>query len=121
MAKISVIVPVYNLEKYIAQCIESIIDQTYKDLEILLIDDGSVDRSWEICNLYAAREPRIKVIHKENGGVVSARKVGIAKATGKYVGFVDGDDWIEPEMYRYLENIMEKYNVSIVESGILHN
>ena len=91
---ISVIVPIYRIDRYVGLCIESLINQTYKNLEIILVDDGSPDRCPEICDLYAKKDSRIKVIHKENGGLVSARKAGIMTATGKYVGYVDGDDWV---------------------------
>lgn len=105
---ISIIVPVYNVEKYIKTCIESIINQTYKDLEIILVDDGSTDSSGEICDQYAKRDTRIDVIHKENEGLVNARKTGLAAASGEYIGFVDSDDWVEPDMYEtLLEDCME--------------
>ena len=96
---ISVIVPIYGIERYLGICIESIIKQTYKNLEIILVDDGSKDRCPEICDLYAKKDTRIKVIHKENGGLVSARKAGIRIASGNYATYVDGDDWIEPGYY----------------------
>lgn len=116
---ISVIVPIYRVEKYLKQCIESICNQTYKNLEIILVDDGSDDGCPQICDRYAGRDGRVKVIHKKNGGLDSARKAGILAATGKYVGYVDGDDWIEPEMYeRLLENIY-RYDVEVVESGVI--
>ena len=96
---ISVVVPVYNVEKYVGQCIESIINQTYKNLEIILVDDGSTDNSGKICDEYAKKDNRIKVIHKENEGVVIARRLGMEKARGKYLGLIDGDDCIESTMY----------------------
>lgn len=116
---ISVIVPIYRVENYLAQCIESIVNQTYRNLEIILVDDGSDDRCGEICDLYAERDSRIKVIHKKNGGADDARKVGIQKAAGTYVGYVDGDDWIEPKMYERLMYYIEKYHVDVVESGVI--
>ncbi len=116
---ISVIVPIYHVEKYLQQCIESIQNQTYRNLEIILVDDGSDDKCPEICDYYAGSDPRIKVIHKENGGIDSARKAGIMAATGKYVGYVDGDDWIEPEMYEELLGYVHKYDVEVVESGVI--
>ncbi len=91
---ISIIVPIYMIDRYIGICIESILNQTYKNLEILLVDDGSKDRCSEICDLYASKDSRIKVIHKPNGGLVSARKAGLRQSTGKYISYVDGDDWI---------------------------
>ena len=91
---ISVIVPVYRIERYIGICVESILDQTYRNLEIILVDDGSPDRCPEICDLYASKDSRVTVIHKPNGGLVSARKAGIQASHGEYIGVVDGDDWI---------------------------
>lgn len=114
---ISVIVPVYNIEIYLEQCIESIINQSYSNLQIILIDDGSTDKSGEICDRFAKKDPRIDVIHKENGGPVSARNAGLDKAKGKYVGFVDGDDYIECGMYQKLYDTVEKYQASFVHSG----
>lgn len=102
MTGISVIVPVYNIEAYIGECIESIIAQPDGELEIILVDDGSCDHSGEICDAYAQRDSRIRVIHKENGGLVSARKAGLLAANGEYISCVDGDDWIEPGMYQKL-------------------
>ena len=94
---ISVIVPIYMIDAFLGKCIESILNQTYKNLEILLVDDGSKDKCIEICNLYASKDSRIRVIHKPNGGLVSARKAGLRQAAGKYISYVDGDDWIDPE------------------------
>lgn len=93
--KISIIVPVYNIEEYVPKCIESLCSQTYNNIEIILVDDGSTDQSGMICDLYAKRDARIKVIHKENGGLVSARQAGAEVATGEYVLNVDGDDWVD--------------------------
>ena len=100
---ISVIVPVYNAEKYIKDCVDSILAQTYPDFELILVDDGSPDRSGELCNAYARRDHRIRVIHKENEGVSSARNTGLDAAAGKYIGFVDADDLVEPT---YLEGLL---------------
>ncbi len=99
---ISVIVPIYRIDKYLGICIESLINQTYKNLEIILVDDGSPDRCPEICDLYAKKDDRIKVIHKENGGLVSARKAGLMASKGDYVGYVDGDDWVGAGFYEAL-------------------
>lgn len=99
---ISVIVPIYNVEHYLDRCIQSIVDQTYRNLEIILVDDGSPDGSPEICDLWAKRDSRIKVIHKENGGLSSARNAGLDICDGVYIGFVDSDDWVEPDMYETL-------------------
>ena len=92
---ISVIVPVYNAEKYLCRCIDSILAQTYKDFELLLIDDGSKDSSGAICDEYAAKDSRVRVFHKENGGVGFARNVGLDHAQGDWVTFVDSDDWVD--------------------------
>lgn len=103
--KISVIVPVYNIAEYLARCLDSILNQTYRNLEIIVVNDGSTDRSAEILNDYACRYPKIKVIHKDNGGVTSARLCGVAHADGEWIGFVDGDDKIDGDMYeRLIEN-----------------
>ena len=103
---ISVLVPVYNVEKYLNKCIESIINQTYKNLEIILIDDGSTDSSPKICDEYAQKDSRIKVIHKQNGGAASARNLGIDISSGNLLGFIDGDDFISPFMYGTLFELM---------------
>lgn len=101
--KISVIVPVYNVEKYLPRCLDSIINQSYTNLEIILIDDGSSDNCPEICDKYAEKDRRIIVIHKRNGGLSDARNTGIESATGEYLAFVDGDDYIAVNMYEILE------------------
>lgn len=119
MPEISIIIPIYNVEKYLVKCIDSVIAQTINSIEIILVDDGSFDKSKEICDIYRERDSRIKVIHKINGGLVSARKAGLRIATGKYVGFVDGDDWIEPDMYQYMYEKMESYKVAMVETGVI--
>lgn len=105
---ISVIVPIYKVEPYLEQCISSITDQTYKNLEIILVDDGSPDNCPAICDSYATKDPRIKTIHKKNGGLSSARNAGLAIATGEYIGYVDSDDFIEPAMYSTLLEMLEK-------------
>ena len=110
---ISVIVPVYKVEKYLNKCIDSIINQTYKNLEIILVDDGSPDNCPQICDEYAKRDNRIKVIHKENGGLSDTRNVGIHVAKGKYIGFVDSDDWIALEFYEKLYKLLKKHNAEI--------
>lgn len=99
---ISIIVPVYNVEQYLDRCMESILLQTYHRLEIILVDDGSTDSSPAKCDAYAQRDSRIKVIHKQNGGLSDARNAGLAVASGDYIGYVDSDDWIEPDMYRQM-------------------
>ena len=100
--KISVIVPVYQVEETLDKCVESIIGQTYKNLEIILVDDGSPDNCPAICDSWAEKDSRIRVIHKENGGLCSARNAGMDIAAGDYLGFVDSDDCIEPDMYQLL-------------------
>lgn len=110
---ISVIVPVYNAEKYLRKCVASIRAQTYQNLEILLVDDGSRDGSLELCDALALEDSRIVVIHKENGGAASARNAGLDAMHGDYVGFVDADDWIAPEMYEVLLKRMIAENAQI--------
>lgn len=114
MAKISVIVPVYNVEKYISECIQSILAQTYKDIELILVNDGSSDQSGEICDGFANKNNRVKVIHIENSGPSAARNTGIEIATGEYIAFVDADDTIEPNMYEILLNQSLIHNADIV-------
>ena len=111
--KITVIIPVYNVEDYIEECIESVINQTYTNLEIILVDDGSTDKSGYICNKFQDRDERIKVIHKLNGGLSDARNAGLKKATGEYVQFIDGDDYIDSDMIETLYNTIEKYDADI--------
>lgn len=113
MDKISIVVPIYNVEKYLDQCVKSIINQTYKNLEIILVNDGIIDNSGKICDKYKRQDNRVIVIHKENGGASDARNVGIQIATGKYIGFVDSDDYIEKDMYEFLYNNMINENADI--------
>ncbi len=113
---ISVIVPVYNIEsEYLERCIRSICNQTYKNLEIILVDDGSNDGSGIICDKFAMEDSRIRVFHKENGGSSSARNLGIKEAKGEYIGFIDSDDYIEPDMYELLAGAVEKYNAPMAQ------
>ena len=112
---ISIIVPVYNVEKYLSKCIDSIINQTYKNIEIILIDDGSTDSSGAICDKYALVDSRIHVLHIENSGVSNARNVGLNHATGDYIGFVDSDDYIEPNMYELLLEELIADDVDVVQ------
>lgn len=105
---ISVIVPVYNMEPYLDKCIQSIIHQTYQNLEIILVDDGSTDGSLRLCKQYADKDHRIKVVHKANGGLSSARNAGLDACSGDYIGFVDSDDWIADTMYERLLSICKK-------------
>lgn len=99
---ISIIVPVYNVENYLPRCVNSILAQTYKKLEIILVDDGSTDRCGEICDEYVKKDARVRIIHKKNGGLSDARNVALDIAQGEYIGFVDSDDWIEPDMFECL-------------------
>ena len=115
---ISVIVPVYKVEQYLEECVNSICRQTYENLEIILVDDGSPDHSGEMCDALAKYDNRIKVIHKENGGLSSARNAGLDVATGEYVSFVDSDDWISLDMYQRLYSLMQKHNAQIAAGGI---
>lgn len=110
---ISIIIPVYNVEKYLERCLNSVINQTYKNLEIILIDDGSTDGSGKICDEFTKKDNRIIVIHKENGGVSSARNKGLEIAQGEYIGFVDSDDYIEENMYEVLFENLVNFNVDI--------
>ncbi|MGH0429621.1 glycosyltransferase family 2 protein [Bacillus hominis] len=121
--KISIIVPVYKVEQYIHKCIDSILMQTFEDFELILVDDGSPDTCGEICDRYADKDIRIKVIHKENGGVSSARNAGLEIAKGDYIGFVDSDDWIEPDMYELLYGMCAEHrcDVAICSSQIYYS
>lgn len=110
---ISIIVPVYNVESYFPKCIESICNQTYYNLEIILVDDGSTDESGTMCDQYAQKDKRIKVIHKKNGGLADARNVGIEVATGEYLAFVDSDDYIHPQMYEIFYRGIQKNNAQM--------
>lgn len=114
---ISVLVPIYKIDRYLGICVESLLNQTYKNLEIILVDDGSPDRCPEICDLYASKDGRIKVIHKENGGLVSARKAGLMAAKGSYVGYVDGDDWVGPGFYHSLYSSIKESDADIAIAG----
>lgn len=114
---LSIIVPIYNIDQYVGFCIESLIKQTYRNLEIILVDDGSTDRSGALCDLYRSKDSRIKVIHKENGGLVSARKAGVQIASGSYIGNVDGDDWVEPDFFEVLHRAAVKAEADIVCAG----
>lgn len=114
---ISVIVPIYMIDRYIGICIESILNQTYQNLEIILVDDGGKDRCPEICDLYARKDNRIKVIHKSNGGLVSARKAGLQQANGFYISYVDGDDWIGPGFIEGLYTVAATSGTDMVCAG----
>ena len=116
--KVSIVVPVYGVEKYIAECIVSLQQQTYENLEIILVDDGGKDRSADICEEYAKHDPRLVVIHKPNGGAASARNVGIDAVTGEYVCFVDADDVVNKDYVRCLWNTISVTDADIAECGI---
>lgn len=111
--KISIVIPIYNVEQYLSRCLDSVINQTYKNMEIILVNDGSKDNSLEVCKDYQKKDSRIIIIDKINEGVSIARNTGIEAATGKYIGFVDPDDWIEPDMYENMYNTIEKHKCSI--------
>lgn len=111
---VSIIVPVYNTSRYLDRCLKSLVGQTIKDIEIILVDDGSTDGSSVLCDNYAKMDNRIKVVHKENGGLSSARNAGIDIASGKYIGFVDSDDDVESDMYELMKEVIETENVDFV-------
>lgn len=113
---ISVIIPIYNVEKYLKRCVDSVLNQTYNNLEIVLVDDGSPDNSGKICDDYAKSDSRIKVVHKKNGGLSSARNAGLDIATGEYVSFIDSDDWVEKDLYKVLTDIANENDVDIIIS-----
>jgi len=118
--KISVIIPVYNVASYLNQCLDSVINQTYTNLEIIVVDDGSTDKSGDICDEYAKKDKRIKVIHQTNGGLSSARNTGMDIATGYFLAFVDSDDWLDLNMYSLLVEVYLKYpDTDLVTSGIV--
>lgn len=115
--KISIIVPIYNVEKFLRQCLDSIVGQTYRNLEIILVDDGSPDNCGTICDEYAAKDSRIVVVHKANGGLSAARNEGIVRATGDWIAFVDSDDWCEPDFYEQLLRSCSGKQADIILSG----
>ena len=112
-ALISIIIPVYKVEKYLEKCIQSLINQTYENLQIILVDDGSPDNCGKICDEYAKKDHRIEVIHKSNGGLSDARNKGLEIAKGEYIGFIDSDDYIESDMYEVLYNLLKQYNADV--------
>lgn len=116
---ISVIIPVYNAEQYLVECLESVVNQTYHHLEIILVDDGSADGSPAVCDAYAAADPRVKVIHKENEGLVRARKTGVSLATGEYITYVDADDWIDTDAYEIVLGKMAGQDVDMIMYGLI--
>lgn len=116
---ISVIMPVYKVEDYLDICVQSLVNQTYRNLEIILVDDGSPDRSGELCDNWAKKDPRIRVIHKSNSGPSDARNAGLEIAKGEFIGYADSDDILHPEMYEQLFSVMEKEQADIVECDYL--
>lgn len=116
---ISVIIPIYNVEKYLARCVDSIVNQTYKNLEIILVDDGSPDRCPQMCDDYAEKDSRIKVVHKKNGGLSDARNAGIAVAKGEYISFIDSDDYVSDDFFECLLDVMNKENSDIAECSVV--
>jgi len=115
MKKISVVIPVYNVEKYLSECLDSVVNQTYKNLQIILVDDGSTDFSGKICDVYAEKDNRITVVHQKNAGAGAAKNTGLDLVKGEYFSIIDSDDYIELDMYEKMVNSLEKYNVDIVQ------
>ena len=112
---ISVVIPVYNVEKYLEKCLDSVVEQTYRNLEIILVDDGSTDNSGAICDRYAQKDSRVVVIHQKNGGLSKARNVGIDTATGKYISFIDSDDYVGS---CYIETLYKEIKPNIINLSI---
>lgn len=119
VCEISIIVPIYNVERYLHKCVDSILNQTFSDIEIILVDDGSVDNSGAICDEYELQDSRVRVIHKENGGLSSARNTGLDIARGKYIGFVDSDDYIANDMYEVLYRQLIEHQADLSSVGII--
>ena len=120
MAEVSIIVPVYQVEKYIRQCVDSILAQTFTDFELILVDDGSKDQSGQICDEYAGRDRRVRVIHKENGGLSDARNKGMDQAVGNYFMFIDSDDYTAPTMIECLYKSILNENADIAVCNYLY-
>lgn len=118
MEKISVIVPIFNMEEYLERCLNSLVNQTYKNLEIILVNDGSTDKSLEICEKFKKNDSRIKIVNKENGGLSDARNFGLREVSGEYISFIDSDDFIELDMFEYIIEEMNKRNCDIGICGI---
>ena len=117
MPELSIVVPIYKVEKYLEECIKSILNQSYCDYELILVDDGSPDDCPIICDYYAKMDQRIRVIHQENQGLVMARRNGLLKSQGKYISFIDGDDWIEQDMYKHIIQLMKQHQADVVVFG----
>lgn len=116
--KVSVVVPVYNVEKYLKRCVDSLLNQSYENLEIILVNDGSVDSSGSMCDNMQKTDPRIKVIHQKNGGLSAARNTGLENVTGDFVSFIDSDDWVELNMYEEMMSYVVKHELEIIECDI---
>lgn len=117
--KVSIVVPIFNADRYLTACVESILNQKLTDFEVILVDDGSTDSSGALCDQFARQAPRIRVIHRENGGLMSAWKAGVKLAQGRYVGFVDSDDWVEPDMFSTLLKAIERDESDMVTCGLV--
>ncbi len=115
--EISIIVPVYKVERYLRQCLDSILGQTFGDWECILVDDGSPDGCPQLCDEYAARDPRFRVIHRTNGGLSAARNSGLREARGRYIGFVDSDDWVAPQMFERLYELITEHGTDMAQVG----
>lgn len=118
-ALVSIIIPVYNLEEYVTRSVDSALNQSYRNIEVILVDDGSTDKSGDICDVYSKKNSRVRVIHKENGGLVSARKAGLGISKGKYIVPLDADDWIDPEMIKAMVTVMENRDIDFAQCGLL--
>lgn len=116
--KISVIIPAFKVEKYLSKCVESVLNQTYSDLEIILVDDGSPDNCGSICESFKEKDCRVKVIHKQNGGLSDARNVGMSIATGDYISFIDSDDWVEKDYFQVLINLLTENNADLASVSL---
>lgn len=117
---ISVIIPVYGVEKYLNRCVESVVRQTYSNLEIILVDDGSPDKCPQMCDEWAHKDPRIRTVHRENGGLSCARNTGLSIASGDFIGFIDSDDWIALDMYAHLYGLIEQYHADLSQCNYMH-
>ena len=119
MSKVSVVVPVYNVEQYLDACVQSLLAQTLGEIEIVLVDDGSTDRSGEMCDEWAGKDPRVTVYHKPNGGLMSAWKYGVERASAEYIGFVDSDDWVDADTYERLWAAAVEHGAELVTAGLI--
>ena len=121
MVDVSLIVPVYNMEQYLVKCMDSLVNQTLETIEIVCVDDGSTDRSYAILKQYEEAYPdKVVVLRKENGGQATARNLGIQKSTGRYIGFVDSDDYVHTSMFEMMYQVMEEKHCDLVELSLIH-